>query len=576
MATVIDALLVTLGLDSSGFKKGADDAAKAQSKLTDAANQTGKAIDKQEKALSEAQVKRAKELDVRSKAMAQGFGKIRNEALALFAAFTGGSSLIGFVKDTVLAEAALGRMAENLGMSAQQLSAYQLANKAAGGSAEGMAAQIKAANATVSAQKISGVWGDSLNASAIWAAKSGGPSFDIGKVKNGTDLMKTQADIIQRVIEKLGASAGMLAAKEMGVSEDTYNLMKQGAGAMQAKIDAQKELSNQMAAGAAQAEELRKKMDALGNSFNASAVKITNSLMPAMEGALGLMKKLADFGDDHPGASNTIGKGLARVLAMFGDKDAQDALNANGDSSLVQQPGLNKGEDAELKKRWANQPGYDAQGNRIGGTPPKSRYASGKVTDESGGARKEPRGMRNNNPGNIEYGKFAIAHGATGSDGRFAIFPTMEAGQAAQQALLRGYMSSGADTVSKAINKWAPSSENNTSAYVDAVAKKMGVGPHQKLNESNIKGLSDAINGHENGAAWGRRNAAAAANMPTGAATAPSVTNNNAKSNTSTTEVKVGQITVNTKATDAPGIANAIGGAMNQYAFLAQANTGLA
>lgn len=48
------------------------------------------------------------------------------------------------------------------------------------------------------------------------------------------------------------------------------------------------------------------------------------------------------------------------------------------------------------------------------------------------------RADRNNNPGNIEYGDFAKRMGATGSDGRFAIFPDRETGFKAAESLLGG------------------------------------------------------------------------------------------------------------------------------------------
>jgi hypothetical protein len=50
--------------------------------------------------------------------------------------------------------------------------------------------------------------------------------------------------------------------------------------------------------------------------------------------------------------------------------------------------------------------------------------------------QKPNRGQKNNNPGNIEDGAFARAHGATGSDGRFAIFPDYNTGHAALMARL--------------------------------------------------------------------------------------------------------------------------------------------
>lgn len=83
------------------------------------------------------------------------------------------------------------------------------------------------------------------------------------------------------------------------------------------------------------------------------------------------------------------------------------------------------------------------------------------------------RAARNNNPGNIEFGEFTREHGATGSDGRFAIFPTPEAGFAALKALfeLPDYRSL---TVAEALHRYAPSSENDTDLYIHNVCMWVG------------------------------------------------------------------------------------------------------
>ena len=106
---------------------------------------------------------------------------------------------------------------------------------------------------------------------------------------------------------------------------------------------------------------------------------------------------------------------------------------------------------------------------------------------------KSPRNLRNNNPGNITAGAWANEHGATGSDGRFAIFPDKETGSRAMDALLQRYTKKdGLDTVSGIVGKWAPSSENDTGAYSNSVAKRMGVSPDQKL-DMNDPAVSAAI-----------------------------------------------------------------------------------
>jgi hypothetical protein len=90
------------------------------------------------------------------------------------------------------------------------------------------------------------------------------------------------------------------------------------------------------------------------------------------------------------------------------------------------------------------------------------------------------RPQRNNNPGDIEYGRFSVAHGATGSDGRFAVFPSPDAGFRAMAALLSAPAYAGL-TVGQALDKWAPPIENNTNAYTAFVCKAVGCTPDTPL-----------------------------------------------------------------------------------------------
>jgi hypothetical protein len=74
------------------------------------------------------------------------------------------------------------------------------------------------------------------------------------------------------------------------------------------------------------------------------------------------------------------------------------------------------------------------------------------------------RNWRANNPGNIEYGAFAQQHGAIGTDGRFAVFPTMEMGYKAADALMKSKNYQDL-SIGQAMSRWAPPSENDTGAY---------------------------------------------------------------------------------------------------------------
>jgi hypothetical protein len=110
--------------------------------------------------------------------------------------------------------------------------------------------------------------------------------------------------------------------------------------------------------------------------------------------------------------------------------------------------------------------------------------------------RTGPRSWRNNNPGNIEYGSFAKDHGAIGSDGRFAVFPSYEAGRAAKESLLFDSAGYAGKTIEEAINRYAPPSENDSSWYANSVAEAIGVDvntPLSSLSSDQRSAMLDAM-----------------------------------------------------------------------------------
>lgn len=108
------------------------------------------------------------------------------------------------------------------------------------------------------------------------------------------------------------------------------------------------------------------------------------------------------------------------------------------------------------------------------------------------------RAWRNNNEGNLEFGKFAKAHGAIGTDGRFAIFPDEETGRRAKEALI--FESNGGKylannpldygkgigyrdkTLLQMIAAYAPSGENNTERYQKTILSAVG-GRNKKMRD---------------------------------------------------------------------------------------------
>ena len=119
----------------------------------------------------------------------------------------------------------------------------------------------------------------------------------------------------------------------------------------------------------------------------------------------------------------------------------------------------------------------------------------GNIYEASGGSR----AWRNNNPGNLEDGKFARNNGAIGTDGRFAIFPDAMTGFNAMAGLLATspYQSL---TIEGAINRYAPPNENNVENYLKSIEKQTGFlrsTPMNNLSKDNLLKLAKAMAKHE-------------------------------------------------------------------------------
>src|SRR5687768_579751 len=115
----------------------------------------------------------------------------------------------------------------------------------------------------------------------------------------------------------------------------------------------------------------------------------------------------------------------------------------------------------------------------------------------------KPRGLRNNNPGNLRKTNISWQGETEGRDQAFETFATPEDGiRATAKNLLSYQKAHKLNTVEAIISKWAPQKENNTGAYVQAVSQKLGVNPWQRLdldNEDTLTNLTAAIIEHENG-----------------------------------------------------------------------------
>lgn len=117
-----------------------------------------------------------------------------------------------------------------------------------------------------------------------------------------------------------------------------------------------------------------------------------------------------------------------------------------------------------------------------------------------------PRGLRNNNPGNIRRNSDVFQGEVTPSrDKDFKQFKTMAYGYRAVFKILSNYYRVyKLTTIRKIISRWAPENENNTAAYVSLVSKYSGIPTDDIIDINNkelmiriVAGMSRVENGRE-------------------------------------------------------------------------------
>ena len=123
-----------------------------------------------------------------------------------------------------------------------------------------------------------------------------------------------------------------------------------------------------------------------------------------------------------------------------------------------------------------------------------------------------PRGIRNNNPGNIRLSKIKWKGQKCSNqiDSQFVEFISPLYGvRALMRLLLTYYIKYGLDSVEAIINRYAPPIENATDSYIYHICTILNVKRREQINLCNKKHLinfAKAITLHENGKSFYEEN----------------------------------------------------------------------
>lgn len=556
MATVIDQLVVKLSLDDVEFQKGEK---RVASGLDDTKKKT-EAV--------------GKNIAADGKRGAEFFSQLEKAALKFFAVLTTGRGLADFTRIVIATGSALDRASKNLGVGADTLSRWVGAVRQSGGTTESFLGTMQGLSQSLTELKLTGNTGilPYLQALGISVADTN------GKAK---PLEQILGDIGDKLNKLPSRSDAFNIGRNLGIDDGTINLLLKG------RTEVERLLASQKAYSSADAETARKadeRWEGVQLRIERITQKLVIDLIPAFERLSDKMEMVANVTvpvlstiftwlEKIDKITGSWSEKLNDLIPKFDDPTLQGIASTITGQALrmTPVPRIAGYIDSKLddEQRGSIEKAKDKALAFFGNQAAKDRLEAnqygmpGQAASTSGGMG-NTRAERNNNPGNLNFAGQAGATLEGGSGARFAKFGSTAEGVSALARQLQRYGERGLDTISKIINKYAPSSENNTQAYIDALSKRLGVSGDQKLDLNDagtLSGLIKGISRHESG-----KDYLSDSDVLTGL----SMAGVKGGGGQSASSVNIGEVKVYTQATDANGIARDMRGAIIQ-----QANTGV-
>ena len=313
MATIIDALLITLGLDASNFKKGA---AQAEKSTKDTAESVRKSAGEMTASLAE---------------VGRGVAK-------LFLEFETAAGFIKWLGNLNRGEAELGRTAANLGISAHELNKWGLASELAGGKAEDM-------------QNALGLMSKSLYDLQVKAQPNelirlmqflGMP---VAGIKDNAKALQDLGDRLRVDAAQFGRQHAYNLAKDAGLNEGAFNFLIREKGERDEILRRAEEQNAVTEESVKRAQELQEAWRGIGQQITAAGQYVLMQLQPPVASLLKTVREIFDAFRDQGGL-----QGVATVFRTIADFAKAIADSVKYWSGLVEKSPIGKYNDWMFKQ----------------------------------------------------------------------------------------------------------------------------------------------------------------------------------------------------------------------------------
>jgi hypothetical protein len=523
MATVIDSLVVLLGLDASNYKKGREQAEKETSET-------------------------ARKVKASSEDLTKSLLDVGKTVAGLFLGFESATGFAKWLGALNSGEAQLGRTANQIGMSAHELNKWGNAAVLAGQSAEGVQSDFAKLTNDFS-NLTAGIAGPTALLNIL---------SQVGvNVRDSNGQLRNQGAIFEELADKTaqyGEQYQTALFRQAGLDEGhiKYLIETRQEREQQLRLSEQNNAVNE--ASVKQAQELQEYWRAVGLHIQAAGQMILTAVTPALKQLFSVFGEINLQSDEFSTGLKLIGSAaiaIKRIFVGVGDSvgGAAAAIGAalHGDfkgaaAILNDQSARSKAADiqadADIAKLWATQTAAQS-GNVV---------TSATGTDQSGtdgyvGPKAGSLAARNNNPGNIQD-RF-------GNKRKYASFAE---GKAALEGDLAAKIGRGLTSVDALINAYegGDTKNNNIPAYQAYVKNALG---HEEVGKGDIAKLTQIITDYESGNT--RRSQSSRGN-----------------SGGATTTVDIDTININAPQADPRHVAEQLPAAINRKLSVTQADTG--
>ena len=291
MAHIVDAIMVTLGLDTSKYTAQAENAIKTDARLE-------KSLDGVEK---------------KGGAVSKNFEGLANTvkgAAKVFASLAAATGIIRFLQnvaeETRQANEEMLKLQASLGLTAEKINGMRGAGAALGGTAEGITNSMKSLNKGMNDFVVKGDTSllPFMNALGVSMVDGQGKLRDVDKVM--LDLSDS--------FSKMNSEQAYALGQDMGFDEGTIAALMQGRDAMKEMSDYHAKMYTSSKEELAASRELSKNQAQLSAHWASMKLMIGNAIIPLLVKLTNFAKAFFEFLQDHQKTVKNVFEAMAFVL----------------------------------------------------------------------------------------------------------------------------------------------------------------------------------------------------------------------------------------------------------------------